>query len=282
MSGLIPQSQVDDANAKIVEVISSRIDLKPQGRELLAVCPFHGSKSRKLSVNEDKGVYLCRSCGATGNAVTFVMNYENIGFRQAVESINGQITLEANSAPRAPVIRAVKCSLPNHAEDREKAASVIARCQSNPRHPYFLRNNTANVGSALSLNGVLMVPLVNNIGETTNVAAIGAKGIKYAAGSPSFGSTAILEPATEPDGKTIICADYAYAWRLWWSQGGHSRVLCTMESGNLSWMLANCKERFTHIGCDLADADEHIEFGRAVILLPLDPYARVDSHPLTA
>jgi phage/plasmid primase-like uncharacterized protein len=122
-----------------------------------------------------------------------------------------------------------------------------------------------------------MVPLINNIGETVNVAAIMKSGsINYAAGNPSFGSTAILEPEGEHDGKIILCDDYAHAWRIWWAQSGRSKVLCAMSRDNLSWMLTNCKDRFTHIGCDPSEADYHADEGRAFIALPLDPYAKLD------
>ena len=143
---------------------------------------------------------------------------------------------------------------------------------------YLARNNTASNSECLTIKGSLIVPLVNNIGEEVNAAAITSKGITYAAGNLSFGSTAILDPISEADhdGKTIICADYAHAWRIWWSQSGKSRVLATMEVDNLNWMLANCKDRFTHVGCDPVDADEHADMGRGVIVLPLDPYAKID------
>lgn len=280
MSGeLIPQHAIDRANEDIVSVIRGYLpNLKKGGKNWSACCPFHQEKSASFTVSESKGMYYCFGCGAGGNAVGFVMDHQGMAFRDAVQSILGELTLESSATPRAPVIRAIRCDLPGHAEDREKAEQTIRNADGAWNHIYLLRNNTSPQHGCFTLKGSLIVPLINNIGETVNVAAITSKGITYAAVNPSFGSTAILDPISEADydGKTIICADYAHAWRIWWSQSGKSRVLATMEVDNLNWMLANCKDRFTHVGCDPVDADEHIEMGRGVIALPLDPYAKID------
>lgn len=274
----IPQSEIDRANQDIVSVIQKYIPLKKAGKNWSAICPFHDERSPSFTVNEAKEMYYCFGCGAGGNAVKFVMDHQGMGFRDAVQAINGSLTLsnDDRATPRKAIVRAVRCELPGHAEDREKTASVISRCDSAEQHIYLMKNNTAPHAACLTLKGSLIVPLINNIGEQVNAAAITSTGITYAAGNPSFGSTAILEPAGDPDGKTIICIDYAHAWRIWWAQGGSSKVLCAMEFANFNWMLSNCRERFTHVGCDPIEADEHVEMGRSIIAIPLDPYARFD------
>lgn len=275
---LVPQQIIDRANEDIVGVIRGYLpDLKKTGKNWSARCPFHQEKSASFTVSEGKEMYYCFGCGAGGDAVGFVRDMNpGMSFRDAVQSILGELTLESSSAPRKKIVRATRCDLPGHAEDRERAAQIIKNADAQPNHIYLLRNNTSPEYGCFTLKGSLIVPLVNNIGETVNVAAITTKGITYAAGNPSFGSTAILEPEGEHDGKTIICIDYAHAWRLWWSQSGRSRVLCAMEFDNFSWMLANCKDRFTHIGCDPSEAEHHAEEGREVVTLPLNPYAKVD------
>jgi hypothetical protein len=55
-----------------------------------------------------------------------------------------------------------------------------------------------------------------------------------------------------------------------------------MEFENFNWMLANCKDRFTHIGCDPSEADQFVDDGYAIIALPLDPYAKVDRRQCCA
>jgi hypothetical protein len=278
----VPQHVVDRANEDIVGVIRGYLpDLKKAGKNWVTLCPFHKEKTPSFGVVESKDFYYCQGCGAGGDAVGFVraMN-PGMGFREAVQSILGELVLEPGSvASRKQVVRATRCDLPSHAEDRQKSEDILSRCQPAEQHKYLMQNNTAPNAQCLTIKGSLIVPLINNIGEKVNAAAITADGtIKYAAGNPSFGSTAILEPVSEAeyDGKTIICADYAHAWRIWWSQLGKSRVLCAMEADNLNWMLANCKDRFTHVGCDPSEADDHAEMGRAFIALPLDPYAKLD------
>lgn len=281
---LVPQHVVDRANEDIVGVIRGYLpDLKKTGKNWSARCPFHQEKSASFTVSEGKEMFYCFGCGAGGDAVKFVMDHQGMSFRDSVQSILGELNLESvDAVPRKPVIRATRCDLPGHAEDREKSATILSTCQPTEQHRYLMQNNTASNVQCLSLKGSLIVPLINNIGETTNVAAISSNGITYAAGNPSFGSTAILEPEGEHDGKTIICIDYAHAWRIWWSQSGRSRVLCAMEYDNFNWMLANCKDRFTHIGCDPSEADHHADEGRAIIALPLDPYAKVDRRQCCA
>ena len=291
--GRVPQGVIDDANRDIVDVIRGYVpDLKKAGKDWKACCPFHSEKSPSFTVSESKGFFWCYGCGAGkefGNdAIGFVRAINGgIGMREAIKSILGDLKLESSAAPRKKIIKAYHPgSLPGHAEDREKSARILSICQPVEQHKYLMQNNTAPHDTCLvNAKGILIIPLINNIGEVTNTAAIMSSGaINYAAGNPSFGSTAILEPAdaSQHDGKTIICADYAHAWRIWWAQSGRSRVLATMEVDNLNWMLANCKERFTHVGCDPSEADEHAEMGRAFIALPVDPYAKLDRKVVAA
>lgn len=278
---LVPQHIVDRANEDILGVIRGYLpDLKKSGKSWVALCPFHKEKTPSFGVVESKEFYYCQGCGAGGDAIGFVQAMNpGLSFRDAIKSILGEITLEdVGIEPRKQVIRAVRCDLSASAEDREKSADIMSRTNLIDKHTYLMKNNTAsNDPCAVNGKGILMVPMINNIGETVNVAAILTSGmISYAASKPSFGSTAILEPEGEHDGRTILCIDYAHAWRIWWAQCGKSRVLACMDADNFRWMLSNCKDRFTHIGCDPADADEHVEEGRAIVALPLDPYAKVD------
>jgi hypothetical protein len=270
----VPQSQIDDANQDIVGVIGKYIQLKKTGKNWSACCPFHNEKSPSFTVNEAKGMYYCFGCGAGGDAVGFVVAHTGCSFREAVESINGRLELSSSVGPVAkPKPRAVRCDLPGHAEDAERAVKFTTMAQRVEQHPYLLRNNTAPCGDVLQLKGSLIVQLLNNLGEQVNAAAITLTGTTYAAGKPSFGSTAVLEPSAQFDGRAIICADYAHAWRLWWHQRGHSRVLCTMDPGNLSWMLANCKDRFTHVGCDPLETEWYADEGHLTVVLPVNGYA---------
>ena len=74
MAGLIPQSFIDDLlnRSDIVEVVSSRIQLKKAGKNYTACCPFHKEKTPSFSVSPDKQFYYCFGCGAGGNALGFI------------------------------------------------------------------------------------------------------------------------------------------------------------------------------------------------------------------
>ena len=80
MAGRIPQSFIDDLldRADIVEVVDRRVKLKKTGKNYSARCPFHDEKTPSFSVNPDKQFYYCFGCGAGGNALGFLMDYENL------------------------------------------------------------------------------------------------------------------------------------------------------------------------------------------------------------
>lgn len=69
----------------IVDVISSYTSLKKKGNNYEACCPFHHEKTPSFKVNRDKQMYHCFGCGVGGNVFTFVMEYENMSFPEAVE-----------------------------------------------------------------------------------------------------------------------------------------------------------------------------------------------------
>lgn len=74
-------------SVNIVDIISSYINLTPKGKNYFGVCPFHDDNNPSMSVSEDKQIYKCFSCGATGTVFKFVMDYENITFKEAVQKI---------------------------------------------------------------------------------------------------------------------------------------------------------------------------------------------------
>lgn len=82
---MIPYSttkQVVDAN-NIVEVVSEYVKLKKKGSSYFGLCPFHDDKNPSMSVNAEKKVFNCFSCGTKGNVIYFVSKYENITMEQA-------------------------------------------------------------------------------------------------------------------------------------------------------------------------------------------------------
>ena len=78
----------------IVDVISSYVNLKKSGSNFFGLCPFHNEKSPSFSVSGSKQMYYCFGCGAGGNVFTFLMEYENLTFREAL----GQLADRAGMA----------------------------------------------------------------------------------------------------------------------------------------------------------------------------------------
>ena len=89
MAGLIPQSFIDNLldRVDIVDVVDRRVKLKKSGKNYSACCPFHQEKTPSFTVNGEKQFYYCFGCGAGGNALGFVMDYENLEFPAAVEML---------------------------------------------------------------------------------------------------------------------------------------------------------------------------------------------------
>ena len=96
MSGLIPQRFIDDLLDRIdlAELIGSRVTLKKAGGNYKARCPFHDEKTPSFNVRPDKGFYHCFGCGAHGDAISFVREYEGLGFTEAVEELARRTGME--------------------------------------------------------------------------------------------------------------------------------------------------------------------------------------------
>lgn len=73
--------------ADIAEVIGHYLPLVKKGRSVTCVCPFHDDHNPSLSISQEKQIYKCFVCGAGGNVFTFVQNYENISFPEAVARV---------------------------------------------------------------------------------------------------------------------------------------------------------------------------------------------------
>lgn len=72
---------------EIVDTIHRRVPLKKAGKDFQACCPFHNEKTPSFTVVPQKGFYYCFGCGAKGNAIGFLMEYEHLSFVDAVEKL---------------------------------------------------------------------------------------------------------------------------------------------------------------------------------------------------
>lgn len=121
MKGLIPQHFIDEllARVDIVEVVDRRVPLKKTGQNYTARCPFHDEKTPSFNVNPDKQFYYCFGCGAGGNAIGFLMEYERLEFPQAVDSL---ATLAGLEVPRE------RLENPEKAHKRKDLHALMAQC----------------------------------------------------------------------------------------------------------------------------------------------------------
>ena len=89
MDNYLKESEIKEIrnSVDIVDVISEYIPLTAKGKNFFGVCPFHADHSPSMSVSREKQIYRCFSCGASGNVITFLMNYENINFVEALKKL---------------------------------------------------------------------------------------------------------------------------------------------------------------------------------------------------
>ncbi|MBV6855895.1 MULTISPECIES: DNA primase [Xanthomonas] len=115
----IPQSYLDELMAKtpLVDVINERVPLKRTGNEYTACCPFHAENSPSFTVTPEKNFFHCFGCGAHGNALNFVMQYEALDFIPAVELLSQRAGLQV---PRAEV---------NRPREASPHAPLLAACE---------------------------------------------------------------------------------------------------------------------------------------------------------
>ncbi len=89
---MIPESFIQDVLARvdIVDLIDSYVPLKKAGANFAACCPFHNEKSPSFTVSPTKQFYHCFGCGAHGTAIGFVMEYQGLGFVEAIKDLAGR------------------------------------------------------------------------------------------------------------------------------------------------------------------------------------------------
>ncbi|MFR4336384.1 MAG: CHC2 zinc finger domain-containing protein [Lawsonibacter sp.] len=92
----IPDRFLDEliARTDIVDLVSESVRLTKKGRNYWGLCPFHSEKTPSFSVSADKQIYKCFGCGKGGGAINFVMELDNLPFRDAVAVLAKRAGLE--------------------------------------------------------------------------------------------------------------------------------------------------------------------------------------------
>jgi len=96
VSGRIPREFIDEllVRVDIVDLIDSHVPLKKTGNNFVARCPFHTEKTPSFSVNRKKQFFHCFGCGASGNAISFLMDFSHLDFVEAVEDLAGFVGID--------------------------------------------------------------------------------------------------------------------------------------------------------------------------------------------
>jgi len=96
MAGLIPQHFIDQLLNRIdvVDLIDGYVPLKKAGANYKACCPFHGEKTPSFTVSPSKQFYHCFGCGVNGTAIGFLMDYDHMEFREAIEKLASSAGME--------------------------------------------------------------------------------------------------------------------------------------------------------------------------------------------
>lgn len=125
MAGKIPKYFIDDLinRVDIIDVIDIRVPLKKKGRDYQACCPFHNEKTPSFTVSQTKQFYYCFGCGAKGNAIGFLMEYDHMDFVEAIETLAGSISVEI---PREEGTSNANYQRPKH--DFETQYQTLEQC----------------------------------------------------------------------------------------------------------------------------------------------------------
>ena len=89
---------INEINEKILlsDFIGRKVTISKRGREFVGLCPFHNEKTPSFTINDDKNFYHCFGCGAHGNVINFVMNDQNVEFREAIRYLCKELGLDFN------------------------------------------------------------------------------------------------------------------------------------------------------------------------------------------
>ena len=104
----------------IVDVINGYVKLEKKGNDYWARCPFHNEKTSSFSVSESKQFYYCFGCGATGNAITFIMEHTNKTYPEAIEELANSVGMDIPRTRESNEKYEAKKTIQNALEDAKK------------------------------------------------------------------------------------------------------------------------------------------------------------------
>jgi hypothetical protein len=180
---MIPDSDISAARGRLAEIVGAEVALKPKGRELAGLCPFHEEKTPSFYVAPDKGFYHCFGCGAHGTAIDFVMCRRGLDF---VEAVRWVLDMAVPITP--PSERAAHNQKPDRTEsgtDVFRIKRVLAQCGPvtegtaahlylvtrglNPDQPALLAHPALYCSEVRKPLPALVAPITNSLGEVTSL-----------------------------------------------------------------------------------------------------------------
>lgn len=165
----------------IVDVIGQSVRLKKQGKDYFGCCPFHHEKTPSFSVDEPKQLYHCFGCGASGDVIDFVMEYEGCEFIDAYKILGGQLDITPSKKVQENIKRSASMvceKVPfDHKQEPELSQRLISKCQIDQVHGFCFYRYA----------GGFYLPIITPNGEIVNAVEFShGEGMKFVAGGASY------------------------------------------------------------------------------------------------
>ena len=138
------EEQIEEVRSKsdIVQIIGRYVNLKRTGSSYVGLCPFHSEKSPSFNVSSSRQMYKCFGCGVAGNVITFIMEYENYTFPEAMEFLAEQAGVTISKSELSPEMKREKNLRTELVQINAKAASYYYAKLKSPAgktgYEYFL------------------------------------------------------------------------------------------------------------------------------------------------
>ena len=138
------EEQIEEVRSKsdIVQIIGRYVNLKRTGSSYVGLCPFHSEKSPSFNVSPSRQMYKCFGCGVAGNVITFIMEYENYTFPEAMEFLAEQAGVTISKSELSPEMKREKNLRTELVQINAKAASYYYAKLKSPAgktgYEYFL------------------------------------------------------------------------------------------------------------------------------------------------
>ena len=138
----IPEETIQQilSSTDIVELVEGYFPLQKKGQDFWAVCPFHSEKSPSFKVSPTRQAYYCFGCNAKGNAIGFVMNYENLDFPSAVKRLGSMAGITVQEDEQSPETK--------KEIQLRKDITKINRTAGEWFHEYLMKNLSTDASNA--------------------------------------------------------------------------------------------------------------------------------------